>query len=214
MIDRLLDILRDAYPLTELDAGEFSHMKVSGMRFDIRAFCAQGLGHVSSMTASGFLGLMRMQTLIIVPREKDLPLYSYDRILAAGKDTLMVELYDTLAGSCDLSGFEAIRQKLSSVPDRDPGTHWYDSIRLPQSICKNGKKGADFDRAAADCLRAFLSVDASDSFDREKKLSKTRCYVSGLIANGGPSTDVFKKSIGEEKTGELFKRVLFGTDLQ
>lgn len=35
-------------------------------------------------------------------------------------------------------------------------------------------------------------------------------YAEGLLANGGPSTDVFKKQFGDEKTAELFRKVLFG----
>jgi hypothetical protein len=31
-----------------------------------------------------------------------------------------------------------------------------------------------------------------------------------LLKNGGPATDVFKKSLGEEKTAELLERILFG----
>ena len=54
------------------------------MRFFVKAYRADGLGHVSVMRAKGFFGLMKMDTLIIVPKEKDLPLYSYDRIYAMG----------------------------------------------------------------------------------------------------------------------------------
>ena len=43
------------------------------------------------------------------------------------------------------------------------------------------------------------------------KQEKARVYVNGLLEKGGPSTDVFKKSIGEAKTRELFERILFGT---
>ena len=45
-----------------------------------------------------------------------------------------------------------------------------------------------------------------------KKREKTNAYVEGLLRNGGPSTDVFKKALGEQKTAELFKTVLFGTE--
>jgi hypothetical protein len=34
-----------------------------------------------------------------------------------------------------------------------------------------------------------------------------------LLANGGPSTDVFKKGIGDEKTAALFRKTLFGTEV-
>ena len=95
MTEKLLDIIRAKHELSPLEVGEFVSLKAKGMRFSIRAFRAEGLGHVSVMRARGFFGLMRMDTLMIVPEQKDLPLYSYDRIHAMGNDTLIIELYDT-----------------------------------------------------------------------------------------------------------------------
>jgi hypothetical protein len=43
------------------------------------------------------------------------------------------------------------------------------------------------------------------------KKAKAAEYSDGLIKNGGPSTDVFKKEFGDEKTGRYFREVLFGT---
>ena len=47
--------------------------------------------------------------------------------------------------------------------------------------------------------------------NEKKKNELSAHYVNGLLENGGPSTDVFKKSLGEDKTARLFKNVLFGT---
>ena len=91
--------------------------------------------------------------------EVDLPLYSYDRIFAMGNDTLIVELYDTLAG-------------------------------------------------------AYLSDDATPVSDVTVKQEKASYYVNGLLEKGGPSTDVFKKALGEEKTAKLFGDILFGTKIE
>ena len=35
--------------------------------------------------------------------------------------------------------------------------------------------------------------------------------MEGLLEHGRPSTDVFKKKFGDKKTGELFRKILFGT---
>jgi hypothetical protein len=37
-------------------------------------------------------------------------------------------------------------------------------------------------------------------------------YVNGLLEKGGPSTDVFKKELGVEKTTKLFRKILFGIE--
>ena len=212
MTDKLLNFIQTQYPLTEIDAGEMSTLKASGMTFTVQAYRAEGLGHVSVMRAKGFFGLMKMDTLIIHPKQVELPLYSYDRIYAMGTDTLIVELYDTLSGACDLSGLDNIKNQYADLAERDPGTHWYDSIKLPSSISKKGKKAQTdrFDQLATQHLLAYLDIK-NPTVCVEEKERKTAYYVDGLLTNGGPSTDVFKKSFGVEKTAKLFKTILFGT---
>lgn len=215
MTEKLLEILSKKFPLTEIDAGEMKTLKASGMKFDIRAFHAEGLGHVSVMKAGGFFGLMKMDTLIINPTEKDLPLYSYDRVFAMGNDTLIVELYDTFVGKCDVTALGKVNEKYASLPDHPLGEHWYDSIKLSESVSKKGKKKETptFDLLTLAHFNEYIALaPESTEVSEEDKREKASVYVEGLLKNGGPSTDVFKKSFGEEKTAALFRGVLFGTD--
>jgi hypothetical protein len=213
MTNKLLNIIKGSYPLHEIDPGEFAKMKVSGMNFEIKAYKAEGLGHVSVMRAKGFLGLMKMDTLIINPTELDLPLYSYDRIFAMGNDTLIVELYDTLLGEYSDESLAKARDNFSDLAERDPGEHWYDEIKLPSSISKKGKKNHTprLDELTIKHFKAYLVSSSAQVTDRASKQDKASVYVNGLIEKGGPSTDVFKKHIGEAKTKELFENILFGT---
>ena len=214
MTERMLDVIAKNFPLTELPCGEYQKMKVSGMTFRIRRFHAEGLGPVSAMVANGFFGLMKMDTLIITPTEKDMPLFSYDRVHAMGNDTLIFELYDTLLGEVDLSALEQVKKEAAYLPDHDLGEHWYDSIKLPVSLSKKGKKKdtPGFDATVIHYLAKFLETAASaPACEAGPKHEKAGVYVEGLLKNGGPSTDVFKKGIGNEKTGDLFRRILFAT---
>jgi hypothetical protein len=215
MTDKLLGVLKEKYTLTKLDAGEFASIKASGMKFSVEAYRAEGLGHVSVMRAKGFFGLMKMDTLMIVPTDIDLPLYSYDRIYAMGNDTLIVELYNTLITGTDLSALDGVKAKFTELPERDPGEHWYDSIKLAQSISKKGKKALEnsFDAFAEEHFNAYLNTKADQVTVKAEKKELSARYVDGLLSQGGPSTDVFKKELGQEKTSLLFKQVLFGTDL-
>ena len=216
MISKMLQTIGSSFPLTEKDPGNYKTMKVSGMKFQIQVFEAKGLGHVSAMTAKGFFGLMKMDTLIITPTEKDMPLFSYDRVLAMGNDTLIFELYDTLLVETDLSKLDRVKTAAEILPAHDPGEHWYDSIKLSQSFSKKGKKehSAAFDTVSFDYLTAFLKTACvAPSCDGAAKREKASVYVEGLLSHGGPSTDVFKKGIGDEKTADLFCKVLFGTQI-
>lgn len=212
MTNKLLDLVKSKYPTSRLDVGDMAKLKANGMTFAVSAYYAEGLGHISVMTAKGFFGLMKMDTLIINPTEKDLPLYSYDRIFAMGNDTLIVELYDTILGEYNDAALNAAKQRFASLPERDPGEHWYDSIKLDSSISKKGKKAdiAGFDKLTVEHFEAFLESDAATVTDSAAKKAKAAVYVNGLLEKGGPSTDVFKKSLGIEKTTKLFGEVLFG----
>ena len=186
------------------------------MKFSVQAYKAEGLGWVSVMTASGFLGLMKMDTLIINPTEVDMPLLSYDRVHAMGNDTLIYELYDTFLGETPLTALEKAKGRTSVLPDHDLGSHWYDSIKLPQSLSKKGKKVSTpaFDDTAMQYMNAFLAdAKLAVPCTADAKREKASVYVEGLLEHGGPSTDVFKKSVGEEKTAQLFRTVLFGTQI-
>ena len=213
--DMLLTLAKNC-GFSTADPDQVLEMKVSGMKFHIRTYTATGLGHVSEMTASGFFGLMKMDTLIITPTEVDMPLFSYDRVLAMGNDTLIFELYDTLLGKTDLSALDAVKATCASLPDHELGSHWYDSIKLTQSLSKKGKKQetAAFDKTATAYLNAYLQAAvAAASCEAKPKQEKAGIYVEGLLKHGGPSTDVFKKGIGEEKTAELFRKTLFATQI-
>lgn len=213
MTETLLNILRERYALAKLDTGDMATLKANGMTFTVDAYHAEGLGHVSVMRAKGFFGLMKMDTLIINPTAVDLPLYSYDRIYAMGNDTLIVELYDTLLGKCGLDGLNEVKAAYADLPERDPGEHWYDSLKLDVSLSKKGKKQQQmrFDELAVAHFRAYLSAPSQTAVSAEEKRRKAAVYVEGLLQNGGPSTDVFKKSLGEETTAKLFREILFGT---
>ena len=211
MTERMLDVIGKHFPLAELPCGEYAKMKVSGMTFRIRRFHAEGLGPVSEMVASGFFGLMKMDTLIINPTEIDLPLYSYDRIFAMGNDTLIVELYDTLVGDYSEDGMISVKKKFASLPERDPGEHWYDSIKLTSSISKKGKKiSGQLDEMTLEHFKSYIASSSAPVEDGKSKKDMAAVYVNGLLEKGGPSTDVFKKELGVEKTTKLFREILFG----
>ena len=136
MIQKLLRTITESFHLSAAEVGEFRKMKINGMMFHIWAFEAEGLGHVSAMSATGFCGLMKMDTLIINPTHVDMPLLSYDRVHAMGNDTLIFELYDTLTGEADLNAVADVKAAHTSLPDHDLGKHWYDSIKLAESLSK------------------------------------------------------------------------------
>ncbi len=212
---QILNTLNKQFPLKELSAGEFAKIKVKGMNFTIKRYYAEGMGNVSTMEAVGFFGLMKMDTLIINPTECDMPLFSYDRVFAMGNDTLMLELFNTMVEGCDMSGMKGVKAAYANIPEHDMGKHWYDHIKMKESLAKKGKKkeSPTYDKLKDEYFKAYIeAAKKAPVCDATAKREKASVYVEGLISNGGPSTDVFKQHYGEEKTAWLFRKVLFGTE--
>ena len=215
MTHPLLNAIAESFPLTELDCRTFACMEVNGFSCRIRRFAAEGLGNVSLMAATGPGGQMQMDVLIAAPTDRDMPLLSLDRVKAAGSDTLIVEMYDTLLGTPDLTAMDEAVQAAAPLRDKDPGVHWYDPIKLPQSLCKAGKaeECAAFDAASEKYLRQYAAAArGAGTCDAAAKRKKTAAYVEGLLSRGGPATDLFLTGIGARKTAELFTKVLFATE--
>lgn len=173
-MDKMLKTLNARFPLEEKPVGEFAKIKVKGMNFTIQQYYAKGLGNVSVMRAVGFFGLMKMDTLIINPAECDAPLFSYDRVLAMGNDTLILELYNTFLHEDvseykgQLEGIQKVNEAHKSLPDHDLGSHWYDGIKLRESASKKGKKKdtPSFDIMAQEYFKAYVeSAVASDKLE-------------------------------------------------
>ena len=213
---QIIDLIRKSFELKEQPAGEFSTLKVGPMKFSIEHWDGGVLGNVSYMAASGMMGLMKMETLIINPVKADLPLMSLDTVLAMGKLTVIAEIYDTTLCGFDQAACLTVKESLAFHPDRPVSSNWYDDIRLSCSWGKKtGKKALQaLEKGLADYMQAYLSVaEKAPELSAgllEQKRQKTDAYVTGLLEHGGPSTDVFVKHLGKEKTEKLFHEVLFG----
>lgn len=218
MMEQAIERIRAHFPLTRRDAGRYARIKAGPMGVRIDWYKAAGLGNVSVIHGAAMGGLMQMDTLVINATERDVPLFSFDYIRAMGNHTMLVEYYDTLldAAGFDASTLLAAKASVATLPDHDLGEHWYDFMKLAGSFAKRTKK-AELQRlnAAFSCaLAAYLALASAAPAlaEPDGKREKAAAYVNGLLEKGGPSTDAFRKSIGEAETRALFTRIVFGTE--
>lgn len=210
----VLGRLSEIAKMSERDLKEYSHIKKNGMDFEIHAYSFEGLGNLSTVSMKAMFGLMKMQTVVFTPLQKDAPLYSYDKISAFGNTTLISELYDTNLKKFDGSKLEGVKERAIDLPDHDLGKHWYDGMKIA-SISKRAKKQAEkFEALEREYFNTYLELlENSEPCNEDDKREKTAIYVDGLFKNGGPSTDQFKKMIGNEKAYELFSKFIFSSQL-
>lgn len=215
MINTIYDLTKDSYELTERDIGEYRVIKKNGMKFDIKSFKVEGVGYCSVIKMNAMFGLMKMDTFVLNPVDKDMPLFSFDLISVMGNLTLLVEMYDTRVNKDEsYQRILSLKDEYSSLNDHDLGTHWYDYMKLPTSIAKKVKKKmkGNLEELAKRYYELYLGyLKESKDVDPALKQKESDAYVAGLFENGGPSTDQFVKMIGREKAEELFSKYVFST---
>ena len=199
------------FPLRELDIGRYASISGKEMRFITRVYDAEGAGRLCLMEMRAFAGFMRMESAVFSPTGLDGPLFSCDTVEALGSSTLLLELYDTTLSHPVMEKLNEIKEKYAALPPYDPGKHWYDALRLPVSDCKKGfRRRAAFAAYAKDYGEAYFALlPGCGACDPAEKMRKNAEYAEGLLKNGGPAVDTFRKILGREKTAEFLKRYMF-----
>ena len=213
--EKIFEILKREFVLQEIDIKEDAHLSKKGFKFNIKVYNVPEVGHLSFLTLSGMLGLMKMDTMFLTSNEVDAPLFSIDLVKAMGKYTAIVELYDTQLKPVDekyAKKMTDILERDKDIVDYDGGEHWYDSLREPFSYAKKPtKKTIDkAEKSLLDYVKVFSEyVKGSKPCKKDKKVQKNREYVDNLLKNGGPAVNTFKKLFGEEKTKQIIINYLY-----
>ncbi|MBR5093924.1 MAG: hypothetical protein IK095_02410 [Oscillospiraceae bacterium] len=212
----LKEALAEEYTIRQLDIGADARLAKKGMVFRTESYAVEGLGHLCVLRMDAFLGLMKMETVVLAAETKDLPLVNLDWVRAFGKETQIAELYDTQLQpypQAALDAFQQIRDRDADLPDPPPSApRWYDAILYPCSYHKSGKGiGGRLAQAAADYCKTFAGqLETADPCDREAKHAKTRAFAETLFANGGPAVDQVTKLFGPEVARRLVVGHMYG----
>lgn len=214
MMDQLLEMINAYYDLREQDTNTYKDAELNGIPLIIKSYDVVNFGSVSILSSAS--NVMNLDTLILNPFSKDMPLFSYDRIKAFQTDTLFIELYDTLLdksmNKVVNEELNKIKKKYQDINELEHKDNWYDSIRLDASISKKVERNQSnlFDELTKEYLKTYLSISKNlCSCNEELKKAKAKEYTDGLLENGGPSTDAFIKAKGKEYTEKLYREVLF-----
>lgn len=214
MMNQLLEMINAYYDLREQDTNTYKDAELNGIPLIIKSYDVVNFGSVSILSSAS--NVMNLDTLILNPFSKDMPLFSYDRIKAFQTDTLFIELYDTLLdksmNKVVNEELNKIKKKYQDINELEHKDNWYDSIRLDASISKKVELNQSnlFDELTKEYLKTYLSISKNlCSCNEELKKAKAKEYTDGLLENGGPSTDAFIKAKGKEYTEKLYREVLF-----
>ena len=219
-VDAVLIELQKHYTVTPIDVGEYKEMKLFGiMKFHVEQYNIEELGNLSIMRTN--MGVMQMATVVITPKDKNLPLLSADYMYILSNRKSYLEFYDVVKEKDEnyeqlLTALSNVQKNYEHLENVETSPAWYQHL-----LTVTAYKGGSFDEDKAlegmlvDSLAVYLEhgkqLPLLSEEEKEEKLSITMEYTDGLIEKGGISTDVFKKDLGEEETKKFFDSVFFGT---
>ena len=213
--DMVLDRLSQRVTLKKEELGADARLSKKGMVFETESYEIPELGHFCILRMNAFLGLMKMETAVLAVDGRDVPLLNLDWVRAFGKETQIVELYDTQLEPCPeekLAEFDALRRRDDELPGMSSAGHWYDAILYPCSYHKAGKGLTERLAAAArDYTETYLrQLEAAPACDRAAKAEKIKAFAERLFAEGGPAVDQVTKLFGAETARRLILRRMYG----
>ena len=212
--------LQKEYTLEEVKLDKYKTLTVYGiMKFRVEQYNIENLGNLSVMHMN--MGIMQMATLVITPKDKNLPLVSADYMYILSNRKCYLEYYDLVKEKDGqykdlLDSLKSVINKYNHLEDIKASDAWYEHL-LTITSYKSGKPSDDKD--LEQLLTESIATYAKDSKSfkklskkaKKEKLAITTDYSNGLIEKGGISTDVFKDQLGEETTRNFFDTVFFGT---
>ncbi len=202
------------YTLTHENIGPDACVSSKGTT--LRTECYNtGAGHLCFLSMKAMLGLMKMETVVFTPYDKDVPLINLDMVHFLKKETAIAELYDIQINpypDSALDEYGRIKLDDSDLTDQvSKGTHWYDDILYPCSYHKTGKGiTSRLLTASRKYAESYVrQLGEAECCDPSVKSEKVRDFADKLYASGGPAVDQIVKLFGPEFAERLIKKYMY-----
>ena len=222
-IDAVLKELKEHYTMIPLDIGDYKTMKLNSfMKFNVEQYDTKELGNLSIMRVN--MGVMQMATIVITPREKNMPLLSADYMYILSNRKSYLEFYDVVEEKDAqyqqlLTSLSNVLNSYQQLENTQASPAWYEHLLTTKAYKKGSSKNdLDMENMLLESLKTYIShsnqLPVLSANEKASKLAITVNYTDGLIEKGGISTDVFKKSLGNEETKKFFDNIFFCTAMK
>lgn len=219
-INASFELMRSNYEVTPMVSGEFGKIHIKQMDFVVSQYKVKGVGNLLILSSRDS-SEMQMESFVITPYFKNLPIFSTDYIFIKERRCILNELYSVVSKKDALyekymEEFTENKKKHEALMDMPEKPCWYDEIRsvhIAKVTAPENDK--EIQEIFEENLETFLSMEKESPLlskeEYQDKWQKTQDYIDGLIANGGASTDLFKSALGPDKTKKFFDTVFFAS---
>lgn len=213
MIQKMMEAIKSKYTCKAVDAGVFAKVVIDGANFKIEAYDVAGIGRVATVQMKRLIGFWEMQSLIITPFEKDMPIYYYNRHREKGNYFYRWEVFDTQLNPINMDSMFAVVGKYSSFPDELQNERWYDYLKLQglvKKVPKNEKESLS--PMVLEHFESYMGMlEQAASCKSTEKKKKVAVFVDELCKQSGIAiVEIFIANYGENIATKLCNEVLFG----
>lgn len=213
MINKLMDEIKSKYTCTPVDADVFAKVVIDGANFIINAYDVEGVGRVATVQMKRLIGFWEMQSLIITPFEKDMPIYYVNRHREKGNYIFRVEVFNTQLDPLELDSMASVLEKYANLPEEVQNERWYDYLKLQgavKKVPKNQKESVT--PMIMEHFNVYLQLlENAPECKKEQKKKKATVFVNELCKQSGIAiVEIFIANYGEKIATKLCNEVLFG----
>ena len=217
MNELMLEGLKKHFEVIPVEVGKDAFLSNKGMNFEIKCYEIKDLGHLCLMKMTAMLGLMKMETAVMAADQRDVPLFNLDRVEVLWNKTQIVEFYDSMLEPLSeeaVNRYLQIRKEAPVLKPYEAGEHWYDSLLYPFSYRAKGKDAKVFDDVCQKYIDEYIKqAKAAPECDRRQKQARNQVLPEGLVRNGGPAVNQFRKLFGEETARRIVLNRMYGLDV-
>jgi len=216
-----VQMLKEKYEVEEVAVGDFANIRIQQMDYEVTQYDVKDVGNLVIMTCRES-DAMQMDSFVLTPYYKNLPLFSTDYIYMKEHRCFLNEIYSVVVHQDQtyqsyMEAFRKVKEKYRSLPDMPMKPCWYDEIR-PVCIAKMANPSNDMEilHVFYENLKIWVAMEKELSRlskeEYQQKWTVTKQYADQLVDRGGVSTDVFKSILGAQKTKQFFHTVFFGAE--
>ena len=203
-------LLSKHFEITPADIGEDARLTYKGITLNTEAFQVEGVGKLCIMDLKAGFGIIRMETVVLTPINKDEPLFNLDWMKIMGKEIQICELYDTCAQPCSediIMQWEKVTCRDADIKDSSWERYTYHDYLLPCTYHKSGRgAGKRFTCTAYNSLQTLVDrLLAAPECSADERSERVHAFAEKLFEANGPAVDTIKKNFGEETA----RRIIF-----
>lgn len=212
--EEILSALSDGYTIKETTPE--SAKKLKGLK--LRTFRIANMGMLSLLSKSEKLGLKKTWMLLLVGKDKDLPILKITFRKDNTKHYYFLEEIDSMLKSKLFSkdSFAQVHFVLHDCPDQEPPLTWYHKLYLLKPCYKLGGKKDDghFDTALALALKSYHELSKYlpplAGEDTNSKNLLLRKITDAMIEEYDDSYKLLKGSMTKDEATKIYRDLVWG----